>query len=114
MNRNGRAYVLVLEGATDVGLHVALPGARRSHRGGNRISAWFGQYDAWRFAKPLAETHAAARVAAIRRNHCHHGDDLGDGSLIRKNARAHFIGAARIYSTFSFGCLGFFFFVAAE
>jgi hypothetical protein len=39
---------------------------------------------------------------------------LGDGSLAQGSAHTHFMGAARMYSTFSFGCLGFFFFVAAE
>lgn len=104
----------MLEGTTDVGLHVTLSGSRRSHRGGNRIGARVSQYDAWRVAKPLAEAHAVARVAAIRRHNCHYGDDLGHGPLVRENARAHFMGAVRMYSTFSFGCLGFFFFVAAE
>ena len=114
MNSNGRAYVLVLEGATDVGLHVTLSGARRCHRSSNRAGARSGQYDAWRLAQPFAEAHAAARTAAIRRHNCNHGDDLDHGPLARDHARAHFMGAARMYSTFSFGCLGFFFFVAAE
>ena len=111
--RNGRAYVLVLEDTIDVGFHVTLSGARRSRRGGNRIGAWLGQHDARRFTQPLAETDAVARAAAICRHNCHYGDNLGYGPLTKK-ARAHFIGAARIYSTFSLGCFGFFFFVAAE
>ena len=72
----------MLEGTTDVGLHVTLSGARRSHRGGNRIGARVSQYDAWRVAQPLAEAHAVARVAAIRRHRDHHGHHLGDGEVI--------------------------------
>ena len=112
--RDGRARWPVLEGAPYVRLHVALSGAGSHCRGCDRSGAGPDQHDARRLAEPLAETHAATRAAAIRRHHCHHGDHLGDGSLRRKNApRAHFIGAARIYSTFSFGCFGFFF-LAAE
>ena len=110
----------MLEGAAYVRLHVTLfsAGGHPSRRG--CPSFWLGQYDEGRFTEPLTETHAAARAAAIRRHHHHHGDDLGDGPLgrsgrwaARKGLRRHFIGAARIYSTFSFFFLVFFF-VAAE
>jgi len=112
--RNGRAYVPVVEGATDVGFHVTFSGPRRRRRRSDRAGARVGQYDAWRFTKPLAEAHATACAATIRRHNCHYGDNLGDGPLDKEESRAHFIGAARIYSTFSFFCVGFFFFVAAE
>lgn len=114
VNRNGRAYVPVLEDATHVGFHVTLSRACRGRRGCDRIGARIGQHDAWRFTQPLAEADAVARTATIRRHNYHYGDDLGHGPLTKEEARAHFIGAARIYSTFSFGCFGFFFFVAAE
>jgi hypothetical protein len=71
----------VLEGAAHVGVHVALSGAGRRHRGRGRFIAWFDQHDAWRFTKPLAETDAAAGASSVRCNHCDYGHDLGDGSL---------------------------------
>ena len=112
---NGGVGAPVLEGAANVGVHVTLSGAGRRHRGGSRAGARLDKHDAWRLAEPLAETHAIACAAAIRRHHCNHGDDLGDGALDQgKGPRAHFIGAARIYSTFSFFRAGFFFFLAAE
>src|SRR5262249_25706441 len=96
-----------------VGIHVALPGASRHHRGGDCADAWFDQHDAWRLAEPLAETHASARAFSVHRHHHYHGDDLGDGTLDQSRApHSHFIGAARIYSTFSFDFFAFFFFVA--
>ena len=71
----------MLEGAAYVGFHVTLHGAGRRRSGGNRSAAWLGQYDARRLTQPLAEAHAAACSAAIRRHYCHYGDDLGDGPL---------------------------------
>lgn len=106
----------MLEGAAHVELHVSLPRARR-HRGGrDRAAAWADQYDARRFAKPLAEADAAARAAAVRRHHRYYGDNLGSRPLGGEAVEdgTHFMGAARMYSTFSFCFAGFFFFLAAE
>src|SRR5216117_661537 len=53
-------------------------------RGGRRragVDAWSTQHDAGRIAEPLAETDAAAGVAAIRRDCDHHARGLGDGAL---------------------------------
>lgn len=103
----------VLEGGAYVGIHVSLSGAGLDHRGGNCPASRLDQYDARRLAKPLAETHAAARAASVRRHHRNHGDNLGDGTLDQeKRGQSHFIGAARIYSTFSLFFA--FFFLAAE
>ena len=51
---------------------------------------------------------AMARAAAVRRHHRDHGDDLDHARL----GAGYFAGTARIYSTFSFFGLAFFF--AAE
>src|SRR5689334_10166447 len=96
-----------------VRVHVTLSRARRRRRSCDRASAWADKHDAWRVTQSFAEAHAFARAAAIRRHHRNNGDDLGLGSLIREaGPSAYFIGAARMYSTFSF--FGFFFFLAAE
>src|SRR5262249_13506556 len=85
--RDGPVQRPVLEGAAHVGLHVALSRASCHHRGCGRAAARPDQYDARRFAEPLAKTHAAARAAAVRRHHRDHGDNLGHGPLIRKRRR---------------------------
>jgi hypothetical protein len=114
VTRDGLIQGLVLEGGAYVGIHVTLSGPGRYHRGCDRAAARLDQYDAWRLAEPVPETHAAARAASVRRYHRNHGDDLGDGALDqRRRGKSHFIGAARIYSTFSFGFFAFFF-LAAE
>src|SRR5205085_1779479 len=110
---NGSVQYAVLEGAAHVRFDVTFFSAGGHHRCRDRTVAWPDQYDAWRLGEPVAETHASARVDAVRRHHYHHGDDLGDGPLEGKGLRRHFIGAARMYSTFSFFFLVFFF-VAAE
>ena len=120
VRRGGPVQRPMLEGAAYVGVYVTLFGAGGHRRGGDRVGPRPRQHDARWLAKPLAETHAAARTVPIRRHHRNYGDDLGDGPLDREAAgsgkctRAHFIGAARIYSTFSFVFGVFFFFVAAE
>jgi len=92
----GRRQKPVLKSPLHVGFHVALSGAGCDHRGGDRAYARLGQHDARRLAQPLATVDAVARAAAICRHHRDYGDDLGDETL------SIHIGAARIYSTFSF------------
>ena len=77
----GRTWPPVLEGPLHVGFHVALSGAGRDRRGGDRAAARPRQHDARRLAQPFATAHAAACAAAIRRHHRDHGDDLGHGAL---------------------------------
>ena len=76
----------MLEGATYVGLHVTLSRAGCRHRGSGRAAARSHQYDAGRFAEPLAKTYAPARATAIHRDHRDYGNDLGNGSLNYENA----------------------------
>src|SRR3569833_509339 len=99
-----------------VELLVALRRPRRHRRRGGRARSRPDQYDAGRLAQHVAEAHAHARAAAIRRHRRDHGDNLGDGPL----AAGYFAGTARIYSTFSFffaatlTAFFFTFFLAAE
>src|SRR5215471_13979928 len=95
-----------------VGIHVALPGASRHHRGGDCADAWFDQHDAWRLAEPLAETHASARAFSVHRHHHYHGDDLGDGTLDQSRRRSLTSSVPRAYTPLSFDFFAFFFFVA--
>jgi hypothetical protein len=79
----GRTWLPVLEGARHVGLPVALSGAVRDRRGGDRAAARPLQHDARRLARPLAEADAPTRIAAIRRHCRDHGDGLGYGAIAR-------------------------------
>jgi hypothetical protein len=73
----------VLEGAAHVGFNVTLSGAGRRHRSRGRLAAWSDQYDARRFAKPLAKSDAAPGGSAIHCNHCDNGHGLGNEPLAR-------------------------------
>ena len=64
---------------------IAFHGSDRHRRCRGGAVSWPHQYDARRIAEHFAAADADARLAAIRRRHCHHGDDLDHGALTPLN-----------------------------